>query len=115
MELGSGRGRGVFLFLHKIIECRVTGIEWIPEFVSIAKEIQEEGLTFKCEDLKTDLMAPPFSIWMAPFYNDETIEKLIDRFIKLPAKIITVSFALSQYSTHFKIEKQMQKPAFSGE
>jgi hypothetical protein len=54
LELGAGRGKGCFWVSH-FIGCKVIGIEWVPQFVWIAKSIQIllgcKNLSFECRDI----------------------------------------------------------------
>jgi len=40
LDLGCGRGRGVF-FLHHLFGCPAIGIDWVPRFIEKAKEVAE--------------------------------------------------------------------------
>jgi hypothetical protein len=111
-ELGSGRGRGAF-FLRYCFGCRITGVEWIPAFVSQAKAIAaldlEAKIHFVCADfLEVDLSQASAIYLYGTCLEDELILALIERFLQLPkeVKIITVSFPLSDYSPHFSTIKQ---------
>ncbi len=103
MELGCGRGRGVF-FLSNHIGCNVLGIDWVPDFIATANQICE-GLNlakvhFACKDMfsadvyyKTKATA----IYLyGTCLEDDEIESLQAIFQKLRSgtKIITVSYPL---------------------
>ncbi len=108
IELGSGRGRGAF-FLADVIGCQTTGVEWIPEFVSRAQALASDNPIFICGDmLQQDLSQATVIYLFGTCLPDETIELIISVFLKLKpsVKIITVSYPLSDYSSHFKMEKQ---------
>lgn len=99
IELGCGRGRGVF-FLATHFGCNVKGIEWIPEFVGPAHRIAAycPKVSFACEDmLTTDLSKASIIYLYGTSLDDATLEHLIKRFEKLPigTKIITVSYPLT--------------------
>lgn len=69
-ELGSGRGRGCF-WLNCFLNCKVVGIEYIPEFVQRAKKVKQrfdvKEVEFRQEDiLKQTTPARQFSIFMGP-------------------------------------------------
>lgn len=59
VEMGAGRGKGCFWMAH-FVGCRVIGIEWIPQFVWIAKGLKRlfrvDHLHFALQDMeKADL------------------------------------------------------------
>lgn len=39
MEMGAGRGKGCFWLAH-FIQCKVIGIEWVPQFATIANVLK---------------------------------------------------------------------------
>ena len=103
-ELGSGRGRACF-WLHCFIGCEVVGIEYIPEFVAHAEQIRKkfalDTIEFRKEDfLQADFTGATVIYLYGTCLADEVIEKLIDKFEKLPpgTKIITVSYSLNEYT-----------------
>jgi SAM-dependent methyltransferase len=105
VELGCGRGRGLF-FLSHFIGCSATGIEWHPEFAARAQKL---GGNVICADmLDTDFSKGTVIYLFGTCLPDATIERLIQRFDLLPAttKIITVSFALTDYSSKFRVVKE---------
>jgi hypothetical protein len=113
MELGCGRGRGVF-FLSHLTGCRVIGVDWVPFFIRKANEVLGSGvphlpISFYCEEMeKTDLFQATFIYLYGTCLSDQAIFELIDRFKKLSpsTKIITVSYPLAEYSPHFATLKQ---------
>ena len=103
-ELGCGRGRGCF-WLHCILNCKVVGIEYIPEFVKCANKVKEKfdvkGVEFRLEDiLKTDYTGATVLYLYGTCFETPFINKLIERFSHLPSgtKIITVSYSLNDYT-----------------
>ncbi len=110
LELGCGRGRGA-LFLNQLIGCRVMGIDCVPFFIHTAQNIAAslQNVSFRCEDmLKTDFSQATAIYLYGTCLSDETILSLIERFKALPSsvKIITVSYALIDYSPEFYTSKQ---------
>ena len=95
MEMGSGRGRGVF-FLHHFFCCRVTGVEQIPAFVTCAKKtIKSKYVQFRCEDiLKTSLDDVTCIYLCGTCLDDSVIEKLAKRLAKTPLRIATTSYPM---------------------
>jgi hypothetical protein len=86
IEMGSGRGKGCFWIAH-FVQCRVIGVEWIPQFVYIAKGIlalfQIKNLTFKLEEMgKTDLQSATLIYLYGHFPSLQ---------IPLGAKVLTIS------------------------
>jgi SAM-dependent methyltransferase len=111
-DLGCGRGRGVF-FLHDLIGCRVTGIDWNPEFIKRAQQIASadlgDTLFFHCGDLvDCDLSSATVIYVFGTCLPDEVVEKLTHRLSSLPTSttVITVSFPLSEYSDQFVTVKE---------
>lgn len=103
-DLGAGRGRNCFWW-RSFIGCKVVGVEMVPDFIIRAKRIQRklglEGVDFIQEDfLKTDLSQATVIYLYGTCLEDETIQKLITHFktLKPGTRIITVSYALSDYT-----------------
>jgi Histone methylation protein DOT1 len=114
VELGSGRGRGVFFWAF-LLDAEVKGIEWIAKFALKAKRIKEKFACEKVSFVCCDMMEADLS-WASAVYlygtclEDSAICRLIDSFSHLPAKtkIITVSYSLLDYtsSTDFVLKKE---------
>ena len=111
-DLGCGRGRGVF-FLHDLIGCRATGIDWNPFFIERAKQIIDldpsNSLSFHCADLlDVDLSQATVIYLFGTCLSDPVIEQLIPLFSLLPpsTKFITASFPMSDYSNQFVVMKE---------
>lgn len=55
IEMGAGRGKGCFWLAH-FVGCRVVGVEWIPQFVWIAKMINRllgsDKISFKRQNMQ---------------------------------------------------------------
>lgn len=116
-ELGAGRGRTCF-WLNSFVGCKVVGIEQVPAFVEratrIASSLHVDGVTFREQDmLKTDLSGATVIYLYGTCYEASFIEKLIDKFKALPsgAKIITVSYPLSDYTSKPLFEVMKRFPA----
>lgn len=116
-ELGCGRGRLCF-WLRSFIGCKVVGVELVPDFMLRAKRIQRKlelnGIDFRTEDfLKTDLKNATVIYLYGTCLEDDTIKKLINRFKDLPkgTRIITVSYALSEYTDEPLFEIMKRFPA----
>jgi SAM-dependent methyltransferase len=112
-ELGCGRGRAAF-FLSYITKCQVIGIDWVPVFISRANRIAATTaprlpVKFLCQDMqRIDFSKATVVYLYGTCLSDEVILQLIQKFEKLPlfAKIISVSYPLSEYSPRFGIVKQ---------
>jgi SAM-dependent methyltransferase len=117
-ELGCGRGRTCF-WLACILNCRVVGIEYIPQFVEKSNAVKQRckilNLQFRCEDfLKANLKGATVIYLYGTCLDKDSIKTLIDRFSYLPAgtKIITVSFSLNEYAERpiFEVLKRFSAP-----
>ena len=103
LELGAGRGRGLFWLAH-FIGCPVRGVEIIPEFVSRARAIQEKfkipHVTISCADmLEADFAGSNYIYLFGSNLEDDDLVHLTEKMETLAAgtKIITISFPLSEY------------------
>lgn len=116
-ELGCGRGRTCF-WLQNFINCKVVGIDIVPDFIQRAKRIQRKlgirGVEFKVQDfLKADVKNASVIYLYGTCLEDKTIKQLIENFKHLPAgtRIITVSYALSDYADQPLFETMKRFPA----
>jgi hypothetical protein len=114
VELGCGRGRGVF-FLSHWFGCAVKGIEWIPEFVHKANEIAKDlnclKVSFSCEDmLETDLSEASIIYLYGTCLDEFSIRKFLKCCESLVSgtKIITVSYPLTDFDPSFSLLKQFE-------
>lgn len=110
IELGCGRGRGVF-FLSEMIGCSVHGIEWNPLFVSLAQSIPASKASFSCQDMcSADLSQASVIYLYGTCLDEESIQKLLSKLegVAKETKIITISYPLSDYSPSFVVSKQFQ-------
>lgn len=110
-ELGCGRGRTCF-WLNQLIGCQVVGVDYVPEFIQRADKVKKKfkitGVEFVLEDfMKADLTGATMIYLYGTCLPDKLILQLISKFRLLPkgTKIITVSYALSDYvpQTFFKV------------
>jgi len=106
-ELGCGRGITCF-WLNLWLGCEVVGIEYIPKFVENAQTVVQthhlKGIRFRLEDmLETDLTGATIIYLYGTCLDDESIQKLVEKFSQLPkgTKIITTSYSLPAFEiTH---------------
>ena len=112
LELGSGRGRGVF-FLSSLYGCRASGIDEVPEFIlkgyDISKAFPTLKVSFFLGDMNQMSLEKASVLYLyGTCLPDQTIESLADKMKNLPCstKIITVSFPLTDYRpSSFKLLK----------
>ncbi len=116
LELGCGRGRTCF-WLNSFIGCKVIGIELIPEFVERAERIRKKlkitGVRFLQEDFfLTDYSKATVVYLYGTCLEKYQVEKLINSLSTLPsgAKIITVSYALNDFSNTKLFETMKRFP-----
>ncbi len=102
IELGCGRGRGVFFLAH-YTGATVKGIDWTPEFISYAKSVAAQfphlSVSFSCKDMhRADLSSATVIYLYGTCLSDMSVETLSKRFCRLKpfTKIITVSEPLPQ-------------------
>lgn len=112
IELGCGRGKGAF-FLSHLTGCHVIGVDWVPFFIDIAKAIAESTpslpVEFRCQDMHSLDFSKTTVIYLyGTCLSDQAILSLIERFKQLPLmiRIITVSYPLADYSSHFSTVEQ---------
>lgn len=110
-ELGVGSGRTIF-WLNSFVHCKAVGVDLLPTFIERANKIKRwlrvEGVSFIEEDmLQTDLSDASVIYLYGTCLADPFIEKLTDRFkiLKRGAKVISVSYPLTDYCGDFKLEK----------
>ncbi len=101
IDLGCGRGRGVFFFAQRY-GCSAVGIDWIEEFTNsgnqIAKDLSNVG--FSCQHiLEADLSKATIIYLYGTSLEDQVILKLIEKFKQLApgTKIVSVSFPIAIY------------------
>jgi hypothetical protein len=103
-DLGCGRGRGVF-FLSHLLNCSAHGIEWVPQFISIANEVKKRfslsKISFSCENmLEADLRRATVIYLYGICLEESSVCILIKSLRKMASrtKIITVSYPLTDYA-----------------
>ncbi len=99
IDLGSGRGRGVFFFAHHF-SCQARGVEWIEEFVTQANRLATPRVSFYCQNILEANLSHATHIYLyGTCLEDEIIVQLIEKFVRLQpgTKVITVSYPLSDY------------------
>ncbi|MGK5594031.1 MAG: SAM-dependent methyltransferase [Parachlamydiaceae bacterium] len=110
-ELGCGRGRTCF-WLNAYYGCKVVGIDQIPEFIDRGNQIVDKldlsSISFIQQDmLDADLSSADTIYLYGTCLQDDFIKKLTKKFAQLRrgTKIITVSYALSDYDadSHFEL------------
>ena len=112
LELGSGRGRGMF-FLHHFFKAEVIGVERIPLFVRLAKHITQKHklkkVSFICSDI-TLMKLPKASIvyLYGTCLKEEEIQSLVSKLKAFPkgTRVITISYPLTDYDEQgFHVKK----------
>lgn len=104
-ELGCGRGRTCF-WLNCFVGCRVVGVDFVPAFIERANKAKEkfdfQTVDFRLEDiLEVDLSDATVIYLYGTCYSASFIRQLIQHLARLPKdlKVITVSYALTEYQT----------------
>ena len=114
LELGCGRGRGVF-FLGHFYNCAVVGIERIPQFVKLARHVASrfeiQNVSFECGDMfKIDWPESDVIYLYGTCLQDKEIGALIQKLKTFPkgTRILSVSYPLIDYdqSETFKVLKR---------
>lgn len=112
VELGCGRGKGVF-FLSHLVGCRAIGIDWVPFFIETAQRVAQKAfpslpVEFLCQEMHlSDFSRATVFYLYGTCLPDEEIIQLARKLESFPsAKIITVSYPLSDYSSRFSTVKQ---------
>ncbi len=111
-DLGCGTGRTT-LWLGSFVRCKAIGIDFLPTFVRKAQWVKRYGnahrVTFRNEDMMKADMSDATAIYLyGTCLDDDSIERLIEKFKRLPArtKIVTVTYPLSDFSDAFTTTKQ---------
>lgn len=118
LDLGCGRGRGVF-FANTYFKCSAVGVDLIVTFIEVANQIKQrcalKNIEFIAEDLFTLTKLDVEVIYFNGIcFLDDEIERLCQRFFlhcKRETKIFTVSFSLDCYDTRF-VKKDQFKAFF---
>lgn len=113
-ELGSGSGRTSF-WLHSFIQCKVRGIDHLPEFIEKAERVKKafrlHGIEFLKEDMfQLDMSKATVIYLYGTCLKDREIRRLITQFKELPrtTRIITVSYPLSDFDKDFSTQKKIE-------
>lgn len=111
IELGSGRGKGCF-WISEFIGCRVTGIEWIPQFIHTSRFFQRllryKQLDFQCQEMeKADFSKPAVVYLYGTCLLESQVDFLTQKLEALPqgSRILTISYPLS--SKKFSLQKSI--------
>lgn len=104
VELGCGRGRGLS-FLSNLYGCECVGIEWIKEFVEIARRALPFLKIYNEDFMTSQKIYGDFIFFYGTCLDEDKILALCERFLKLKkrSKVITVSFGLNEYHEKFKV------------
>jgi SAM-dependent methyltransferase len=114
LELGCGRGRG-FFFLAHFYNCKVTGIERIPQFVKLADHVASkhkvENVSFKCGDMFEMKWPDANVIYLyGTCLLDDEIKQVMNKVKTFPkeTRILSVSYPLLEYDDDhaFKLIKR---------
>lgn len=118
VELGSGTGRPCFWLAH-FVGCDTTGIEFIPEFVSNAREIKNrfsiDNVHFILADMRRAELSTATVIYLyGTAMSGEEIAALTHTLQAAPrgCKLITISWALNDFcpSPAFPVTKKFCAP-----
>lgn len=103
VELGSGTGRPCFWLAH-FVGCDTTGIEFIPEFVSNAREIKNrfsiDNVHFILADMSRAELSTATAIYLyGTAMSSEEIAELAKALQAAPigSKLITISWPLNDF------------------
>ena len=107
-ELGGGRGRAA-LFLNHIFGCKVTVFEEVEEFVRIGRRLSKSlKVNFKRENFLDSKLSSPCCIYLyGTCMSDDEIKSLIKNIPK-KARVISVSFPLSDYDDRFNVVEKIE-------
>lgn len=101
LDLGCGRGRGVF-FVHCRFGCRAIGLDWVLEFIQEAKAAAAEAgspVEFRCGEMAGhEAMAQATVIYLAWTCMSEEERDAAERALEHTCegtRIVTVSYPLS--------------------
>jgi SAM-dependent methyltransferase len=104
VDLGCGRGRGVFFLAHHY-GCTVHGIDKVQSFISkgqsIIKNYNLSNVSFSCEEmLQYDCSSFSCVFFYGTCYDDIFVKAMVNNFTSLSkgSKIITISYSLPLFS-----------------
>lgn len=108
-DLGCGRGRAC-LFLHHFYRCKVTGVDWIEEFVEKGNRVAQKykmGVDFQRSNfMDIDFSEADVIYLYGTCLLDGQIRSLCEK-IKKGTKVISVSYPLSDYSQKFTCTRRL--------
>lgn len=114
VELGCGRARTCF-WLALVLKAKVIGIDFVPEFIEIARRVQQkygiENIQFKCADfLKEDFQEGTVVYLHGTCMTDGEVMLLADKLTRMKkgTKVITISFPLTEYPLGEKWDLQKE-------
>lgn len=119
-ELGCGRGRCCF-WLYSFIECSVVGIDHNPHFISRAEAVGKRfavDIEFCCKNFLSVDYSEASVVYLYGISLDmPTILHLVERLKQLPrgARVVTVSYSLSDIDASFLLIKRFEAPFTWGE
>jgi len=103
VELGCGRGRGVFFLAHHY-GCDVQGIDRMQDFIDLACRLKEkyavQNASFLCADMREyNFSRATFLFFYGTTFSEEFVGDLTEAFKALPlgAKIVTISYPLEGF------------------
>ncbi len=103
VDLGCGRGRGVFFLSHHY-GCEVRGIDKIESFIERAQRLVQEyrvqKVSFSCGDMRElDFKSATFVFFYGTTFSEEFAGQLTEKLKTLPkgSKIVTVSYPLEGF------------------
>jgi hypothetical protein len=119
VDLGAGRGRGVF-FIHRHFGCKAIGIERVPLFVEKANDLKRKFEVGKVDFFEEDLMQatlPKGTVFYAAWtcFSDDLVLSMTRLFERLPkkTKVATVSEPIA--SSNCKLTDRFTAPFAWGE
>lgn len=100
VDLGCGRGRGVF-FLSHFYGCEAVGVDQIPDFIQRASDLADTPkVSFLCQDMrKFDFSQASFVFFYGTTFSEEFVQELAQSMQALPkgSKIVTISAPLEGF------------------
>jgi hypothetical protein len=100
LELGAGRGKGCF-WMNCFTGCRCIGIEWVPQFVWIAKVLKGlfrlKGVSFQCGSMEEADFSEASVIYLyGTCLEQNKIDVLFEKMkgLKAGTKVITISYPM---------------------
>ena len=114
LELGSGRGKGVF-FMREVFSAVSTGLDWVEPFIEssigINNFLRIEGVHFQVQDIfQTSLPKADVVYIYSTSLSVAEFLQLAKQLISFPkgAYVATVSEPLAYYSADWKVESRFK-------